>query len=206
MSNNSTGISITILLPAGRLPLNIMKAAQELAEKYSFGIYLSLTQNLRLINVPKNAASHVTEQLTALGAAFKAPGKFPLPRICIGKPHCNLGLIDTEQLSRKISARFDSRKNIKEKFKIAISGCPAGCSSPRSCDIAIMATRNGYTVYAGGKGGLVPRVGRRIKLRITEDEVLDTIAVLVDFHDRKTKVKQRIFQMLNDPDFPFSEV
>ncbi len=206
MSNNSVGISITVLLPAGRLPLDIMKAARELAEKYNFGIYLSLTQNLRLINVPENAASHVREQLAALGAKFKALGLFPLPRICIGKPHCNLGLIDTEQLSNKITARFNSPKKVKGRFKIAISGCPAGCTSPRNCDIAIMATRSGYSVYAGGKGGSVPRVGRRIKVRITEEEVLDTIAVLVDFHDKKTKVKQRIFQMLADPEFPYAEV
>ncbi len=36
--------------------------------------------------------------------------------------------------------------------------------------------------------------------------VPENIAVLVDFHDRKTKVKQRIFQMLAEPELPFADV
>ncbi len=206
MSDNSMGTSITVLLPAGRLPLNIMKTAQELAENHSFDIYLSLQQNLRLINVPEAVVKDVKEKLAKLGAEFKAPGKFPLPRICVGKPHCNLGVVNTEQLSKKILQQFRGRKHTKARFKIAIAGCTIGCSWPKNSDIAIMATRRGYTVFTGGKGGLIPRDGRRIKVKITEDEVLETIAVLVDFHDKKTKTKKRIFQLLNDPEFPFAEV
>ena len=167
MNDNSTGVSITVLLPAGRLPLDIMETTHGLAEKYNFGIYLSLTQNLRMINVPESAVDHVKKELAALGADFKGPGKFPLPRICIGKPHCNLGVVDTEQLSRKVLERFGDRKNTKARFKISIAGCTVGCPWTKNTDIAIMATRLGYTVYAGGKGGLVPRIGRRIKLKAT---------------------------------------
>ncbi len=206
MSNNSMGISITVLLPAGRLPLDIMKTAQDLAEKHSFGIYLSLQQNMRLINVPEAVSTDVKDALAALGAEFKGPGKFPLPRICIGKPHCNLGVIDTEQLNRKILQQFSNRKHTKARFKIAIAGCTIGCSWPKGSDIAIMATRSGYTVFAGGKGGLIPRTGRRIKMKISEDEVLETIAALVEFHDKKTKTRKRIFSLLDDPEFPFAEV
>lgn len=206
MSDNSSGVSITVLLPAGRLPLDIMKTAHELAEKYHFGIYCSLAQNMRMINVPESAVDHVRKELVTLGADFKIPGKFPLPRICIGKPHCNLGVVDTEQLNRKILERFGDLENIKARFKISIAGCTIGCSWPQNTDISIMATRRGYTICAGGKGGLVPRVARRIKRRATEAEVLDTIATLVDFHDRKTKTKLRIFQLLADPEFPFPAV
>ncbi len=206
MSDNPSGVSITVLLPAGRLPLDIMKTAHELAEKYQFGIYFSLAQNMRLINVPESAVEDVSKTLAALGADFKSPGKFPLPRICIGKPHCNLAVLDTEQLNRKILARFGDLQDVKAGFKISIAGCPAGCSCPLSTDIAIVATRRGYHMYSGGKGGLVPRVARRIKRNVTEGEALDTIATLVDFHDRKTKTKQRIYHLLDDPEFPFPAV
>jgi len=206
MSDNSAGVSITVLLPAGRLPLAMMKTTHELARQYTFGIYFSLSQNMRLINVPESAVDHVKRELAALGADFKAPGKFPLPRICIGKPHCNFGVVDTEQLSRIILERFSGREKTKARFKIAIAGCTVGCPWTKNSDISIMATRVGYTVFAGGKGGLVPRVARRIKVKATEDEVLNTIETLVDFHDRKTKTKQRMYQLLKDPEFPFPAV
>ena len=165
-----------------------------------------LLEEADLSHVPESAVEDVRTILATLGATFKGPSQFPLPRICIGKPHCNLGIVDTEQLNHKILERFGDLKNMKAKFKISIAGCPAGCSWPQNTDISIMATRRGYTISAGGKGGLVPRVARRIKKRATETEVLDTIATLVDFHDRKTKTKQRISQLLDDPEFPFPAV
>ena len=206
MGQGSPGVSITVLLPAGRLPLDMMKTTHGLAEKYGFGIYLSLTQNMRLINVPESAVDHVKKEISALGADFKGLGKFPIPRICVGKPHCNLGVVDTEQLSQKILARFGKRKNIKPKFKIAIAGCTVGCTWTKITDISIMATRAGYTVYVGGKGGPIPQIVRRIKQKATEDEVLDIIETLVDFHDKNTKTKQRMYKLLNNPDFPFPAV
>ena len=206
MSTSSTGVSITVLLPAGRLPIDLMKAIQELATKYSFGIYCSLMQNIRLINVPEDAAEQVKNELALLGATFKGPGKFPLPRICIGKPHCSFGLVDTEKLSNELLARFENREKTKAKFKIAIAGCTVGCSWAKNTDISIMASRVGYSVYAGGKGGMVPRAGIRIIKKATEQEVLDIVQQLVDFHDLKTKTKQRMSKLINEPDFPFSEV
>ncbi len=199
-------VSITILLPAGRLPLDIMATAHQLASQYSFEIYLSNAQNLRLINVPEGVAEEVKGKLTGLGAEFKGPGKFPIPRVCIGKDHCNLGLIDTEALSRKILEKFAAREKTKAKFKIAVAGCTACCSDVKTTDIGILATREGYEVFVGGKGGAFPKIGQRIEKGGSEERLLDIISQLVDFHDRKTEKKQRIHKLLADPEFPFQEV
>ena len=61
-------VSITVLLPAGRLPLEIMATAQQLASEYAFGIYLTTAQNLRLISVPEAAADDVKAKLEELQA------------------------------------------------------------------------------------------------------------------------------------------
>ncbi|PLX48958.1 MAG: nitrite reductase [Desulfobulbaceae bacterium] len=199
-------ISVTVLLPAGRLPLDIMAAAHELAVKYDLGIYCSLAQNLRLMNVPESLVPEVKAALAPLGADFKGPGKFPLPRVCVGKPHCNLGLVDIEALNRVILARFKDRPKTKPKFKIALAACPLCCSGVGLTDIGVHATKKGYEVYVGGKGGPNPKVGRRIKRGATEAEVVDIIETLVEFHDRKTGKKQRMWKLLEDPEFPFAEV
>lgn len=199
-------ISLTILLPSGRLPLDIMAKAQELAQRFDLGIYCSLSQNIRLLDVPGDAVDTIRTELAELGAQFKGPGKFPLPRICVGKDHCSLGIVDTAELSDMILAQFAGRKQTKAKFKIAISGCPLHCSAPKETDIGIVATRKGYEVYAGGKGGPFPKIGRRIKREASSQEVLEIIATLVDFHHEKTGSKQRISKLLKDSDFPFAEV
>jgi len=199
-------VSITLLLPTGRLPLQLMAASHSLAEKYGFAIYLSTTQNLRLISVPQSAVAEVKERLGDLGADFKGPGKFPLPRLCVGKPHCNLALVDTERVCENILDRFAKRKITKGKFKIAIAGCPMCCSAPKTTDIGIFATRDGFEIYAGGKGGAFPKMGRRIARKATEEKVLAIIETLVEYHDRKTITKQRMCKLLNEADFPYQEM
>lgn len=205
--DNVKNVSITILLPAGRMPLEIMATAHRLASRYSLGVYLSTMQNLRLVDVPKNVVTEVKEELAKLGAEFKGPGKFPIPRVCIGKDHCNLGLIDTEALSRKILDKFADREKTKAKFKIAVAGCTLCCSGVKTTDIGIMATRDGYEIFAGGKGGPFPKSGMRIGKKIADvQRVLEVIGELVNFHDLKTETKQRMHKLLGDPEFPFKEV
>ena len=198
--------NITVLLQAGRLPLEIMAAARELAERYNLVVYLTTLQNLRLTGVPESAAEEIKAQLAAFGAEFKAPGKFPIPRVCVGMGHCSFGLIDTEAFSRTILDRFAGRSHTKPKIKLAVAACTMCCSGAKTSDIGIVATRNGYEIYAGGKGGANPRVGRRIVRKATESEVMATLVALIEFHDQKTEHKQRFHKLLDDPDFPFPEV
>jgi len=198
--------SLTLMLPAGRLPLQLMAKAQEVAERYGLGIYLSTAQNLRLTGVRDEDVDAVKNELAPLGAVFKAPGKFPLPKVCVGKPSCNMGVIDPADLSARILERFGDRANVKPKFKIAISGCILSCSGALLVDIGVIATRNGYDLYVGGKGGPYPKMGRRILRDVGETEILDAIGKLVDFHDAKTAKKQRMVKLIDEPDFPFAGV
>ncbi len=204
--NQEKKTNITVLLQAGRLPLDIMAAARLLAEKHSLGVYLTTLQNLRLTDVPTSAEDEIKAQLLALGAELKAPGKFPIPPVCVGLEHCSFALIDTEDFSRRILDRFAGRSHTKGKIKIAVAACTMCCSGVKTSDIGIMATRNGYEVFVGGKGGANPRVGRRISRRATESEVMDILVDLIEYHDRKTEHKQRIHKLLEDPEFPFQEV
>jgi dissimilatory sulfite reductase (desulfoviridin) alpha/beta subunit len=199
-------VSITVLLPGGRLPLDVMETAHRLADRHGFGIYLSTAQNLRLINVQQSLADQVKEQLLKLGVQLKAPGKFPIPRVCVGQDHCKLGLIDTEAFSRKILDKFSGREKTKAKFKISVSACSMCCSNAKTTDIGIISTRNGYDVYAGGKGGVSPKVGRRIAKNVGEENVLEIMETLVEFHDKKTEKKKRIYKLLEDPEFPYPVV
>ncbi len=195
---------LTVMLPGGIMPGEIMAAVHDLSRKYDFGIYLSTAQNLRLINIAEDDFEAVKAGLAAAGAVFKGPGGFPLPKVCIGAGSCKLGLVDTLEFSRLVGERFAGRKNVKPKFKIAVSGCPAACSGAMLADIGVVATRAGFNLYVGGKGGPRPRVGQRIKKGVSRDEVMYAIEILVDYHDRKTTGKQRFAKLLNADDFPFS--
>jgi len=196
---------LTILLPAGRLPLAIMAKTHELVEKYQLEIYLSLTQNLRLMGIREEDLPSIRAELAALGAQFKGPGKFPIPRVCIGVSDCPLGIGDPARLSALILEKFKDRRKTKQKFKIAISGCTLGCPGVLTTDLGIMTTRKGFDLYVGGKGGPGPKLGRRILRDLDEQEVVAAVAELVEFHDAHTETKQRMAKLIDHPDFPYKE-
>jgi len=197
--------SLTILLPAGRLSLEILNTVNELARKFHLDLYFSTQQNLRLLGIKEKDLDQIKSSLSEVNAEFKAPGKFPLPKICIGSVDCKRGMTDTMRLNQKILDHFKERTKVKPTIKIAVSGCPSGCGGALLADIGIVAMRAGFDIYAGGKGGSHPKVARRIVRNADEGMVISVIEQLVDFHDAKTGKKQRIFKLLSDADFPFPE-
>jgi NAD(P)H-nitrite reductase large subunit len=205
MTNTITTTRLTILLPAGRLPLAIMDKANALAQKYQLELYLSTAQNLRLMGIREEDLPTIREELAALGAQFKGPGKFPIPRVCIGVRDCSMGVGDPERISALILAKFQGREKTKQKFKIAISGCTLGCPGVLTTDIGIMATRKGFDLFVGGKGGPSPKVGRRVLRDLDEQGVVAAVAELVEFHDAHTETKQRMVKLIDHPEFPFKE-
>ena len=195
---------LTILLPGGIIPPAILARVSDLLERFEFGLYVSTAQNLRLVNIAEEDLAVIKEELAAAGASFKGPGLFPMAKVCIGATSCNLGIVDTIEISRKIAERFGDRTNVKPKFKIAVSGCPAACSGAMLADIGVVATRAGFDLYVGGKGGPRPAAGKRIKKGSDLAGVLDTIESLVDFHQQNTGKKQRFAKLIEADNFPFS--
>ena len=180
-----------------------MDKVNELAKKYQLELYLSTAQNLRLMGIREEDLPVLRGELAALGAQFKGPGRFPIPRVCIGVRDCSMGIGDPERISALILERFKGREKTKQKFKIAISGCTLACSGVLTTDIGIMATRKGFDLYVGGKGGPSPKVGRRILRELDEQGVVAAVAELVEFHDAHTETKQRMIKLLDHPDFPY---
>lgn len=198
--------SLTILIPEGVVSVPMLNTVTELVRRYDLGLYLSTAQNLRLLDMREEDEPAIRAALAEAGAEVKGPGKFPKPKICVGGKYCSLGLVDTMALSRKILAAFKGRGPFKPKFKIAIAACPASCSDALLTDIGIKATRAGFEVFAGGKGGPFPKIGRRIAKGADEEQVLAMIERLVAFHGEKTEKKQRFAKLMEEPDFPYPEV
>jgi len=196
--------NITVLLPAGRLPLKVMARALELSREHDLTVYLTNEQNLRLLDVPEEKAEEIRKEFSALGMQLKAPGGFPLPRVCIGQGNCKLGRIDPQEIAGRMVARFAGRE-IRPKLKIGVSACIFSCSGATVKDIGVVATKKGFDLYVGGKGGVHPRPGRRVLKEVSEELLLQAVQEVVDFHQARTPKKQRMARLIDDPDFPYPE-
>ncbi len=195
--------SLTILRTAGLVEPGFFQAVAEVVRRYNLTVYLSTAQNIRLLEVRESDRDAIMQELAAQGARFKGTVKFPLARVCVSRPHCKLGKFDTFALARRISEHFEGWEKIKPKIKIAISGCTAACSGPLTTDIGIVGTPVGLDVYAGGKLGALPKVGRRILRRADQDRVIAVIEELVTYHYNQPGKKLRMFKLINNEDFPY---
>ena len=196
-------VSLTILRTAGLVEPGFFQAVAEVVRRYNLTVYLSTAQNIRLLDVRESDRDAIMKELAAKGARFKGTVKFPLARVCVSRPHCKLGKFDTFALARRISEHFEGWEKIKPKIKIAISGCTAACSGPLTTDIGIVGTPVGLDVYAGGKLGALPKVGRRILRRADQDRVIAVIEELVTYHYNQPGKKLRMFKLINNEDFPY---
>ncbi len=194
---------ITVILPSGRLSLEIMRTALELVEQYNLGVYFSTAQNLRLTEVRPEDADAIKAPLAALGARFKKPGIFQKPRICNGRKYCKMGLVDTQSLSDRLLELYWDVPT-KPKLKIAIAGCKFNCSNPKLADIGIFATPKGLDVYVGGRGGGNPLVASCIATAISEDEVVEMVGTLLHYYNSTGEKKQRMFELMDRDDFPYT--
>ena len=193
----------TILFAGGIIEPAKMNAINAIATQYNLTLYLTTAQNLRLLGATEENIDSIKKELLELNLKLKAPGIFPLPKVCVAMPFCNLGLIDTFSLSDKILARYGERKEVKPKYKISISGCPASCAGSKLADIGIVATRSGFDLYVGGKGGPLPKIGKKVAKGLSEDKIIDAVGKLADYHAAQTPSKLRMFKLLDDQEFPF---
>ncbi len=198
--------SLTILCGAGLVSPEFLQAVNDVVQKYQLTLYLSTTQNLRLLEVKESDRQAIMDELASrVGVRFKGQVKHPLPKVCVSTPHCKFGRIDTFGLEEKISSLLADMAPVKPKLKIAISGCTVACSGSLTTDIGIVGTPKGMDVYVGGKLGAFPQIGRRVVRGADEEQVLSLIRELVLYHDSKTKTKQRMFKLLKEPDFPYPD-
>ena len=59
-------------------------------------------------------------------------------------------------------------------------------------------------LYVGGKGGPLPKTGKKVAKGLSEDEIVDAVGKLADFHAAGTPKKLRMFKLVENQDFPFS--
>lgn len=112
-------------------------------------------------------------------------------KICPGTTFCKKGLQDSVAIGSKLDGAFHGR-NLPNKLKIGVSGCPNSCADSHTRDIGLIGGGKGWMVYVGGKGGLKPRLGDRILLSVPEDELFQVVEKIIQVYDENAQGKERI--------------
>ncbi len=146
--------SVGLCVPAGRSCADDLAELARLSAAYGSGeIRLTVGQNAIIAGV---AEAGLPPLLAEPLLSRLPPDAAPFTRglvSCAGNDYCNLALIETKDISRRVadflaSARPDACRENGEPLRVYWSGCPAGCGNHQAADIG----------FQGGKTRLEGKV------------------------------------------------
>ncbi|AEB76684.1 4Fe-4S binding protein [Clostridium botulinum] len=129
----------------GTMTSEKIKKVADISEKYGEG-HMSFTSRLtiEIRGIKYEDIDNVKEELKEGGMYAGGTGKRVRPVTSCKGTVCSYGLLDTQELNRKIHERFYLGWYdvvLPHKFKIAVGGCPNNCIKPNLNDLGIMAQR-----------------------------------------------------------------
>ncbi|MCM8771304.1 MAG: nitrite reductase [Candidatus Omnitrophica bacterium] len=127
-------------IPGGYLKADILKKYSVIAKKYGRDyVHISTRQGIEIPWIHINNIPKLLNDLKNLGILRGACGPRSRNLIaCPGASVCRFGLVNTEELARKLD-RVVFGKEVPKKFKVAISGCLNSCSKPQENDLGFLA-------------------------------------------------------------------
>jgi sulfite reductase (ferredoxin) len=165
----------------GRISPEQMHAAATLAETFAGGeLRTTNTQNLVIVNVPRNNIQAVVDGLNKIGLTVDASTFWRGAVACTGTEFCKLAITETKAFTRWLVEQLEERlPQFDQHLKINVTGCPNSCGQHRIADIGLEGKKlkvdgrmqDAYYFCLGGAVGEHAAFGRPTGYRCAADEV-----------------------------------
>ncbi|QEZ68757.1 NAD(P)/FAD-dependent oxidoreductase [Paraclostridium bifermentans] len=178
-------------VPAGLITSDQLRKLADVADKYNAkAIKITAAQRIALVGLEENDIDSAWQDLgmkpgAAIGLCVRSI------KTCPGTSFCKRGFKDSVSIGLKLDDRYHGM-NLPNKLKIGVSGCPNSCADNHTRDIGLMGTPKGWTVFVGGKGGTIPRLGDRLVMGIPDEKVLDLVDDIVTLYSDNANNKERL--------------
>lgn len=173
----------------GRLTPQQLRMACDLAERYGSGdLRTTNTQNLVIVNVPREKTAAVVLALETAGLHVAASAFWRGAVACTGSEFCKLAITETKAFTRWLVEELEDRlPAFDQQLKLNVTGCPNSCGQHRIADIGLEGKKlkvNGciqdaYYFCLGGAVGEHAGFARAVGFRCTAIEVPDAIERLL---------------------------
>lgn len=178
-------------IPAGLITSDQLRKLADVADKYKVSaIKVTAAQRIALVGLKEEDIDNAWNDLgmkpgAAIGLCVRSI------KTCPGITFCKRGFRDSVKLGLELDDRYHGM-NLPNKLKIGVSGCPNSCADNHTRDIGLMGMPKGWTIFVGGKGGTIPRLGNRLIMNVPDDKVLDIVDKIVRVYSENAKGKERL--------------
>ncbi len=173
----------------GRITPEQMRVAAHLAEHYADGqLRTTNTQNLVIVNVPREKTHAVALALEKAGLHVSASTFWRGAVACTGSEFCKLAITETKAFTRWLVEELEERlPGFDQQLKLNVTGCPNSCGQHRIADIGLEGKKikaegrvqDAYYFCLGGAVGEHAGFARPVGYRCPASEVPDAIERLL---------------------------
>lgn len=191
LQRDKTTYAIAPHVPAGLITSNQLRKLADVADKYNVdAIKITAAQRIALVGLKEEDIDSAWNDLgmkpgAAIGLCVRSI------KTCPGTTFCKRGFRDSVKLGLALDDRYHGM-NLPNKLKIGVSGCPNSCADNHTRDIGLMGMPKGWTIFVGGKGGTIPRLGNRLIMNVPDDNVLDIVDKIVNIYSENASNKERL--------------
>jgi ferredoxin-nitrite reductase len=194
------------LIPEGAMTADDLAQFADLADQYGNGaLRTTNSQNLLIINIPKEktkSVSHaaLTEKYPIHPKAFSG-----YCAACTGNEYCSFAPIETKHLLQHIVEELDRRfPEIKDPFRVNLTGCPHACAHPMLADIGMTGARvrtddglkDAVTFQIAGKLGKNAKFGRKLQGKVLLENILPAISNMVQYYLDHRQTKESFYDFV----------
>jgi dissimilatory sulfite reductase (desulfoviridin) alpha/beta subunit len=165
--------SVRVGVTGGHLDATHLETIAALARQLGTGcVHLTTRQGVEISHVPYENLEPLRCALAEAGLKLAPAGRCVRSTTACPGGSCPRGIIDSQAVAQRLHARVGMRDGLPHKFKIAVSGCPNGCTKPLENDLGIMGRGKRFAIFVGGKMGKQPRPADPLSLEISEEDHL----------------------------------
>ena len=178
-------------LTGGLVTAEQLRLIADVAERYNAeAIKVTGAQRIAIVGLKEEDIDKAWDDLgmkpgAAIGLCVRSV------KICPGTTFCKKGMQDSVTIGSKLDRAYHGR-NLPNKFKIGVSGCVNSCSDSHTRDVGLIGTAKGWMIYVGGKGGVRPRLGDRILINVSNDDILDVVEKIINVYAENALGKERL--------------
>jgi sulfite reductase (ferredoxin) len=123
----------------GRVTGEQLEQAAELAERFGSGsLRCTISQNLVLVDVPKEKANELVRELGQIGLRVEGSMFWRGAIACTGTEFCKLAISETKGFTRWLVDELEERlPQFDQQLKLHVTGCPNSCGQHWIADIGL---------------------------------------------------------------------
>ncbi|MDK2887410.1 Nitrite/Sulfite reductase ferredoxin-like half domain-containing protein [Desulfofundulus australicus DSM 11792] len=192
-------IAVDIMAACGVMtPEQWAGLGQAARENNVFRLKMTARQTV-VVLLPEENVEKLVAALEPLGLKVAPFGKVVRPvKACPGNQDlCPRAIADALGLGIAIQEKCVGQE-VPKDFKIAVAGCPRGCTEPQCADFGARASgQNRFDVFIGGRGSTVKPVhGVPLARKVTAGQVMQLLDFVLERYRNLAQPHERLCQTL----------